>query len=106
MWLEKWNECFQLEGMFLNNIWLPVILQKKSETILEEQVIKVVDWPGNSPNMKPIENLWRIFKTKCVGNDCTTLTQPMEPLDCCHMVTAMKYCSRLPKLCGINAKAC
>jgi len=66
-------------GDVFNKTWLPVILQK-SETILEEQGVNVVDWPGNSPDRKLIQSSWRIFKTKRVGNDCTTLTKTMELL--------------------------
>jgi len=74
----------------------------KNEAILEEQGIKV--WPGNSPDMKPIKKLWRIVKTGGVDNYCTTLTNSLELF--LQYGSVMKYCSRLPKTHGINAKMC
>jgi hypothetical protein len=31
---------------------------------LREKRVDVMDWPGNSPNLNPIENLWSIMKKK------------------------------------------
>ena len=34
--------------------------------------ITVLDWPGNSPDLNPIENLWSIVKNRLRKMDCTT----------------------------------
>jgi transposase len=35
---------------------------------LKEAKIPVMDWPGNSPDLNPIENLWAIMKAKLKKN--------------------------------------
>lgn len=39
---------------------------------LEENGIDVVEWPGNSPDLNPIENVWACVKKKVYKNDINT----------------------------------
>ena len=45
---------------------------------LEEQRIPVLRWPGNSPDMNPIENVWECLKRELGKENITTKTQLIE----------------------------
>ena len=40
----------------------------------------VLDWPGNSPDLNPIENLWAIIKRRLLEQDCSTMSQLIEAI--------------------------
>ena len=62
------------EGIFQQDL-APCHTAKKVKKFFEENHIKILDWPGNSPNLNPIENLWSIVKTQLLKKDCTTQTK-------------------------------
>ena len=53
---------------------------KKITQLLEEKNVQVLDWPGNSPDLAPIENLWSIIKSELRKRDCTTQTKLMSAI--------------------------
>ncbi len=52
-----WTQsCLLLSEMFVR--------KKLPQHWLNEHGVGVLDWPANSPDLKPIENLWSIVKRK------------------------------------------
>ena len=47
------------------------------KTTFEENHIKVLEWPGNSPSLNAIENLWSRprVKIRLLKRDCTSKTK-------------------------------
>lgn len=52
----------------------PCHTSKKCKNFFSENKITVLEWPGNSPDLNPIENLWAITKKRIAKEDCTTKT--------------------------------
>ena len=63
---------------------------------LKKKKIKTIDWPGNSPDLNPIENVWSLLKNK-VADSQPTSAQEMETaiqLVWIHEITP-EYCRNL-----------
>ena len=42
----------------------PCHTAKSVKTWMQSEHVKLLDWPGNSPDLNPIENLWNVMKRK------------------------------------------
>lgn len=50
----------------------PCHTAKIVKAFFQKSKVRVLDWPGNSPDVNPIENLWFIMKQLLSKLDCTT----------------------------------
>jgi len=67
------------EGIFQQDL-APCHRAKKVTKLFAEKRIRVLDWPGNSPDLNPIENLWAIVKLEAQKKDCTTMDKMTQAI--------------------------
>ncbi|GFY30344.1 putative transposase like protein [Trichonephila clavipes] len=48
------------------------------KAFLSEQNIPLLDWPGNIPDMNPIENVWELMKREVAKDVITNKTLLLE----------------------------
>ena len=65
---------------FFSKTWHLAISKKKSIKVFLESNIAVLDWPGHSLDLNPIENLWGIIKCRLRKIDCTTMRKLVEAI--------------------------
>ena len=58
-------------GCFLKITWL----SGRTEWFRQRPNIKLIDWPGNSPDLNPIENCWAWMKNQL--KDCQATSVPL-----------------------------
>lgn len=61
------------------------------------QNLTILEWPGNSPDINPIENLWSIVKRRIAKNDCSTMAKLIINIIKCwyHDEELKQMCSTL-----------
>ena len=66
-------------------------------TFFEEKDITIPDWPGNSPDLNRIENLWAIIKRRIEKTDCSTVQKLISAIigTWYHDDDVVKMCSTL-----------
>lgn len=59
------------DGVFQQDL-APCHTSKAMQKFFRDNNVNCLRWPGNSPDVNPIENLWSICKAKLRDKDCTT----------------------------------
>ena len=67
-------------GGILPQDFSPCHSSKKVKTIFRKYKLNVLEWPGNSPELNPIGNLWAITKSRLQKLDCPTMTKLIEAI--------------------------
>jgi transposase len=58
----------------------PCHASKRIRDFLSEQPFDVIDWPGNSPDLNPIENMWNFMKGKLKGKNISSTPKLIHEL--------------------------
>jgi len=70
---------------------------------LEENNVKILDWPGNSPDFYLIENLWAILKKHFTKEDGSSKIRLIRSFKCGTTTNKFKKCTKnLLNLCQIE----
>ena len=72
-WFPEGDGIFQQDGA-------PAHTAKSVKAFLAQEGIEVLDWPGNSPDLNPIENLWAIMKSRMASQTFTNRQQLLEAI--------------------------
>ena len=64
-------------GIFQHDL-APCHISKMVRLFFENTKLPVLDWPGNSPDLSPIENLWAIVKKRLQKCNCLTKSKLIE----------------------------
>lgn len=70
-WFGNGRKVFMQDGA-------PCHTAKSIKKFLEEKIITLLPWPGNSPDMNPIENVWECFKRELAKERITTKLELIE----------------------------
>jgi transposase len=58
----------------------PCHASKRIKDFLKAQSFQVIDWPGNSPDLNPIENAWNYMKRKLKSQDISSVPKLKEAI--------------------------
>ena len=69
------QKAFPNDGGIFQQDLAPRHCSKKVKKYFIDNNIMVLDWPGNSPDLNLIENLWALIKRRLLEHDCSIMSQ-------------------------------
>ena len=78
----------------------PCHTAKRVKQFLETENIEIMKWPAQSPDLNPIENLWKILGDKVMAKKPTTVTELWKRLEEEWTKVTPEQCERLVMSCG------
>lgn len=78
----------------------PCHTAKQVKQFLETENIEIMKWPAQSPDLNPIENLWKILGDKVMAKKPTTVTELWKRLEEEWTKITPEQCERLVMSCG------
>jgi transposase len=75
----------------------PCHISKKTMRWFQENGIEVLDWPGNSPDLNPIENLWRQLKMEMAKDKPGNIQQLRNSITKAWYLLPVSTCRSLVK---------
>lgn len=73
----------------------PCHSSKRTMKWFEDKGIEVLDWPGNSPDLNPIENLWQSMKVKVNAQKHSNIHELIRNIKLSWIAISREECERL-----------
>lgn len=77
--MHSFFDLHQPDGVFLHD-GAPPHKCKDVKQWLRENCVPEIEWPGNSPDLNPIENVWSLMKSELKGKDTSTVERLKETI--------------------------
>ena len=109
--LQSASDLFGAEEFIFQQDGAPCHTARVCKTWFQDNNVRLLDWPGNSPDLNPIENLWARLKRLVASRRPSNKAQLIESIISCwfHVISAdelKNLVDSMPRRCRaiINAK--
>ena len=72
-----YKKAFPTVGYIATRFGTLPLFQKSQKYFIDNKTM-VLNWPGNLPDLNPVENLCAIIKRRLLEHDCSTMSKLIE----------------------------